>query len=79
MFRDALTLLLTLDPDLMETIWLSLKVSLSAVVLSCLFGLPLGAFAGAVKFPGRGVLVILLNTFMGLPPVVVGLVVYITL
>lgn len=76
---DAVLLILTWDPDLLEIIGLSLRVTLTAVALSCLIGLPLGAIAGAFRFPGRTVLVVMLNAAMGLPPVVVGLLVYLML
>ncbi len=79
MLHESLTLLLTWDQNLAAIILLSLKVSLSAVGLACLIGFPLGALTGALKCPGRPVLVVLLNTFMGLPPVVVGLLVYLML
>nr|WP_164687344.1 ABC transporter permease [Fluviibacterium aquatile] len=63
----------------MEIIGLSLRVTLSAVALSCLIGLPLGAAVGAFRFPGRTALCVVLNALMGLPPVVVGLLVYLML
>src|SRR5436190_6958037 len=62
-----------------EIIALSLGVSLSAVALATLLGLPLGAALALGRFPGRRALVVLLNSLMGLPPVVVGLVVYLLL
>ena len=68
-----------LDPDLTEIVGLSLRVSLSAVALAALIGLPLGAAVALYRFPGRVVVASLLNAFMGLPPVVVGLVVYLLL
>lgn len=76
---EAVGLILAWDPDLMEIIGLSLRVTLTAVAISCLIGLPLGALVGAFRFPGRAVLSVLLNALMGLPPVVVGLVVYMML
>lgn len=76
---DAVLLILSWDPDLLEIIGLSLRVTLTAVALSCLIGLPLGAIAGAFRFPGRTALVVMLNAAMGLPPVVVGLLVYLVL
>ncbi|WP_424965211.1 ABC transporter permease [Dinoroseobacter sp. S375] len=76
---DAFGLIFAWDPDLLEIIGLSLRVTLTAVALSCLIGLPLGAAAGAFRFPGRTVLVVLLNAAMGMPPVVVGLLVYLML
>ncbi|HSG55681.1 MAG TPA: ABC transporter permease [Paracoccaceae bacterium] len=68
-----------LDAALLEIVALSLAVSLSAVALATLVGLPLGALLALTRFPGRGGVIVLLNAFMGLPPVVVGLVVYLLL
>lgn len=76
---DAVSLILSWDPDLMEIIGLSLRVTLTAVALACMIGLPLGAMVGAFRFPGRGAAVVALNALMGLPPVAVGLLVYLTL
>jgi len=76
---QAVGLILSADPDLMEIIGLSLRVTLTAVALGCVIGLPLGAVAGAFRFPGRAVLIVVMNALMGLPPVVVGLLVYLTL
>lgn len=76
---DALTMIMTGDTALVEIVALSLRVSLSAVAIACVLGVPAGALLAVVKFPGRGALVVLLNAFMGLPPVVVGLVVYMLL
>ena len=67
------------DGYLREIIALSLRVSLTAVVIATLLGLPIGAMAALFRFPGRKVLVVFLNVLMGLPPVVVGLVVYLFL
>ena len=75
-FGLALSLILNADADLIEIIGLSLRVSLAAVALSALIGLPLGAFIAVLRFPGRQVIAVLLNALMGLPPVVVGLLVY---
>jgi tungstate transport system permease protein len=75
----ALRLIATGDADLIEIVGLSLRVSLTAVGLAALFGLPLGAAVAVYRFPGRAVVAALLNAFMGLPPVVVGLVVYLML
>ncbi len=74
----ALGLIASADSDLLEIVALSLRVSLSAVFLATLIGLPLGAALAVFRFPGRGALVVLVNALMGLPPVVVGLVVYLT-
>lgn len=73
---QALALILTLDPDLMEIIGLSLRVTLTAVLISCLIGLPLGAALAVLRFPGRGLVVVIVNALMGLPPVVAGLFVF---
>lgn len=75
----GLELLVSLDPDLMEIVGLSLYVSLGAVVIASVIGMPLGALVATTRFPGRGVVVVVLNAFMGLPPVVVGLFVYLLL
>jgi len=75
----AVTLIVSLDPDLLEIIQLSLKVSVTAVCLAALVGLPLGAILGLFRFPGRWAVLVVLNSLMGLPPVVVGLVVYLAL
>ncbi len=72
----AVSMVINLDPDLTEIVGLSLTVSLGAVGIAALIGLPLGAAAALFKFPGRGIIVVLLNALMGLPPVVVGLIVY---
>lgn len=78
-FALALSLVATADADLMEIVALSLRVSLSATALACLIGLPLGALLVVARFPGRRAAVVIVNALMGLPPVVVGLLVYIHL
>jgi len=78
-FGLAVRLILSLDADLMEIVALSLQVSLTAVVIACVLGLPLGALTAIGRFPGRVLVTVSLNALMGLPPVVVGLLVYITL
>jgi len=78
-FRTAAQLLLEMDPGLFEIVLLSLRVSLSAVILAAVFALPLGAFVALTQFPGRRSVVILMNAMMSLPPVVVGLVIYLLL
>ncbi|MBI2236018.1 MAG: ABC transporter permease [Magnetospirillum sp.] len=78
-FATAIALVAGLDAELVGVVRLSLLVSLSAVALASLIGLPLGAVLALVAFPGRGVVVVALNAFMGLPPVVVGLAVYLLL
>jgi tungstate transport system permease protein len=76
---SALHLLLTGDRTLFAIVELSLAVSLSAVFFAALIGIPLGAWLALVRFPGREALTVLLNAMMGLPPVVVGLAVYLLL
>ncbi len=76
---EAVRLLLSGDHELWQVIWLSLRVSLTATFLSLLIGIPLGAMLALRPFRGRGVAVSLVNTGMGLPPVVVGLFVTILL
>ena len=78
-FRTALALIASLDPALLEIVRVSLGVSLTALACAALLGLPLGAWLAIARFPGRRALVVLLNAGMGLPPVVVGLVVYLAL
>ncbi len=78
-FLEALRLIASLDPGLMEIVGLSLRVSLLAVLFAALIGLPLGALLGVAHFRGRGGLIVLVSALMGLPPVVVGLVVYLML
>ena len=78
-FREALAMIGQLDPKLVEIVLLSLRVSLTAVVLATFFGLPLGAAIAVTHFPGRKTLIVVLNALMGLPPVVVGLLVYLML
>jgi len=78
-FAEAGALLVSFDPDFLSIVGLSLRVSLTAVALACLIGFPLGALVALARFPGRVVIVLLLNPFMGLPPVVVGLIVFLLL
>lgn len=78
-FGDAFRLILAADPDLLEIVGLSLRVSLTAVACAALIGLPLGALIAVYSFPGRPVVVVLLNALMGLPPVVAGLLIYLLL
>jgi tungstate transport system permease protein len=78
-FGEAWRLMLALDPELIEIVVLSLQVSLGAVALAALIGLPLGALLAVLRFPGRQGVIVFLNALMGLPPVVVGLSVYLLL
>ena len=76
---SGLRLVATLDLRLWEIVGLSLAVSLSAVALATLLGLPLGAAIAVGRFPGRQAVIVVLNALMGLPPVVVGLFIYLLL
>jgi tungstate transport system permease protein len=76
---EALQRVLGLDRELWRIVALSLEVSLSAVLLATLAGLPLGAVLAVKRFPGRRGVIVVLNALMGLPPVVVGLLVYLML
>ena len=76
---SALQLVLSGDAALFAIVRLSLYVSLSAVVLAALIGIPFGAWIALTKFPGRQGVIVVLNALMGLPPVVVGLAVYLAL
>ena len=78
-FTTALGLIVEFDSTLGEIIFLSLRVSLTAVLLAALIGLPCGAWLAMTRSPVKTVLVTLVNALMGLPPVVVGLVVYLLL
>ena len=78
-FGNALALVWGLDPELLHIVSLSLRVTLAAVLLALLVGLPAGALLALARFPGRSFLVVLFNALMGLPPVVVGLVIYLLL
>lgn len=78
-FSSAFALVLSLDPYLIEIVWLSIRVSFSAVLIATLVGLPLGAAVVLFRFPGRKVIIVLLNALMGMPPVVIGLIVYLLL
>ena len=78
-FSTAGHLVITADADLVEIILLSLRVNLGALTIASLIALPLAACVALFRFPGRRLVVVLLNAAMGLPPVVVGLVVYLLL
>jgi len=78
-FKNSLNLIFSLNLDLLEIILLSLKISFFSLLFSCIFGLPLGSLLAASKFFGRGFLILFFNSMLGLPPVFVGLVLYIIL
>lgn len=79
-FTNSLTiatrLVFSADKELLEIVMISLKVSLSSVFIAALVAMPLGALVAIRQFRGRGAVIVLLNTLMGLPPVVLGLIVY---
>lgn len=77
--REAIRLLAALDPELGRILWLSLWISSLAVVIALVVGVPAGVFLGLRRFPGRALVATLVNAGMGLPPVVVGLVVFLLL
>jgi tungstate transport system permease protein len=76
---SALQLVLSADPALLAIVRLSLIVSLSAVLCAALVGIPLGALIALTRFPGREAVIVALNAMMGLPPVVIGLAIYLAL
>jgi len=78
-FIVALRLIGALDPELIGIVTLSLRVSLSATAIAFVIGAPTGALLAITRFPGRGAAILLANALMGLPPVVVGLIVYLLL
>src|SRR3984885_9318731 len=77
--RSALQLIITTDPALFAIVKLSLLISLSATLIAALIGLPFGALIALTRFRGREMVIVTLNALMGLPPVVVGLAIYLTL
>ncbi len=78
-FSQSFNLIIGLDNDFLEIFTLSIYVSLTALLISCFIGFPIGAILAITKFPLRNFLVATLNSLMGLPPVVVGLIVYLYL
>ena len=78
-FQEAWRLVSSFEPALFEIVSLSVQVSLTAVLIASIVGLPLGAAIAVGRFPGRQALIVVLNALMGLPPVVVGLLVYLLL
>ena len=75
-FLTAWQLVAAADARLAAIVLLSLRVSLAATLIACLVGMPIGALLAVGRFPGRRALIVLFNGLMGLPPVVVGLLVY---
>ena len=78
-FKNAFQLLASGDTNVYPVVFLSLMVSGSAVLIASVIGIPLGYLLGVSRFAGRGIIILLINTAMGFPPVVVGLFVYMAL
>lgn len=78
-FQAAFALVVGLDPGFLGIVFLSLRVTLTAVLIAALIGLPLGAALALARFPGRSAIIVCLNALMGLPPVVAGLAVFLLL
>ena len=78
-FSEAFGLILSTDADLYEILWLSIQVSLTALLISIGLGLPIGTTLAIANFPGKTVCITVINSLMGMPPVVVGLLVYLAL
>ncbi|NQV57263.1 MAG: ABC transporter permease, partial [Rhodospirillales bacterium] len=78
-FAAAAALIFGFESGLAEIVLLSIQVSLAAVTIACVIGLPVGAALAVFRFPGRTPIIVILNALMGLPPVVVGLMVYLIL
>ena len=77
--NEIINLLFGPDNELRQIIWVTLKMSFFSTGISALIGIPLGVILGGIKFPGRGIVMRITTTLMGLPPVVAGLVVYLIL
>ena len=75
-FEKAIELMITADPELLNILGVTAKMSLSSSLIALLLGVPLGLLLGAASFRGRGLLVVLNRTLMGMPPVVCGLIFY---
>jgi tungstate transport system permease protein len=78
-FALAVAMIWSADPVLVEIVALSLRVTLTALTIAAVFGLPLGAALALGRFPGRTFVVVSMNALMGLPPVVAGLMIYLLL
>ena len=73
---EAFEMLLSMDKELLQIIGVTLRMSFFSTLISCLVGMPLGVLLGKSSFKGKGTIIKLTGTFMGLPPVVAGLIVY---
>jgi tungstate transport system permease protein len=77
--KRAIEMIASGDPEILEITWRTLRVSLTAVLISTIIGIPFGVFLGLKKFPGRKLILVIINILMGLPPVVAGLMISILL
>ena len=75
-FITAFTLIFNLDSALFEIVGLSLKISVTSLIIASIIGFPIGVFLAITRFSGRSILLSIFNSLMGMPPVVVGLIVY---
>ncbi len=78
-FRAAVQLIFGLDPQFLQIVGMSLSVTLTAVLIAAIIGLPLGALLALARFPGRSAMIVIINALMGLPPVVAGLIIFLLL
>ena len=78
-FQDALSLIAHLDGGVLGIVLVSLQVSLTALFFGALIGLPIGALLATEEFNGKKWIIVLLNTLMGVPTVIVGVIVYLML
>ncbi|MBR5826026.1 MAG: ABC transporter permease [Clostridia bacterium] len=74
--NEAFEMLMSMDKELLQIIGVTLRMSFFSTLISCLIGMPLGVLLGKSRFKGKGTIIKLTGTFMGLPPVVAGLIVY---
>ena len=75
-FRTSVSLILSLDTEVYHAVWTSLSVSVMSVIFASAFGIPFGLTLAVAKFPMKRLAIVVLNTLMALPTVVVGLVIY---
>lgn len=78
-FSAAIGMMVDLDPGFLGIVGLSLRVTLSAVLIAAVLGMPVGAMIALSRFPGRSVVIVIINALMGLPPVVAGLAMFLVL
>lgn len=78
-FSAAMRLMIELDPGFLGIVGLSLRVTFSAVLIAAVVGMPVGALIALSRFPGRSLVIVIINALMGLPPVVAGLAIFLVL